>query len=310
MTIDRTPSPPLPARKPPVVQASAPLPGRKPSAGALAAAPPPTPGRKPEPPVQQAEAARTGAPAHGTPTEADRLGEAIRSVAGLSGHSFQTLLAQATQESGLDPKARSRTSSAVGPFQFLERTWLDMIRRHGAAYGLGDLARAVTVRDGVPVVADARLRKRILALREDPHLSAGMAARHLAEGREALSRRLGRPASEVESRMAYVMGAAGAAKLITAAERTPGVPASELLPKAAKANRPLFHDAGGRALPVREMVARLARRMEEDAMRLGALEAAGQGGAGAPEAPRRDDAPPNPLLFAQEEGSGVERGGA
>jgi hypothetical protein len=299
MTIDRSPLPPVPGRKPPVVQATAPLPGRRPPApDAVAAAP--VPGRKPEPPAGGAAPARAG-----VPTDAERLGEAIRSVAGLSGHSFQTLLAQATQESGLDPRARSRTSSAAGPFQFLERTWLDMIRRHGAAYGLGELARAVTVKDGIPVVADAAVRARILALREDPHLSAGMAARHLAEGREALSRRLGRPVSEIESRMAYVMGVSGAAKLITAAERTPEVPASELLPKAAKANRSLFHDAGGRPLPVREMVVRLARRMEEDALRLGAL-----AGSGTPEPPRRDDAPLNPLLFAQETGGDPHRGGA
>jgi hypothetical protein len=229
------------------------------------------------------------------------MGEAIRLAAGPSGHSFQTLLAQASQESGLDVKARNPRSTATGPFQFIERTWLDMVRRHGAAYGLGDLAQAVTVKDGRPVVKDPETRKAILALREDPHLSAGMAARYLAEGRDALSRRLGRPVSETESRIAYVMGATGAARLIHAAERTPDRSAADLLPAAAKANRPLFYE-GRRELTAREAVARLKTRMEETATRLAEL---------VPDEPEpvRDDRPAtggNPLLLAQE--SGARRG--
>ncbi|HSK38864.1 MAG TPA: lytic transglycosylase domain-containing protein [Arenibaculum sp.] len=277
-----------------------PLPGRKPMAAAVPV--PPAPGRKPAIPVQQAGLATAPLPGRkpeapeAPPSDAERLGEAIRSVAGLSGHSFSTLLAQATQESGLDLKAKSRTSSAAGPFQFIERTWLDMIRRHGAAYGIGDLARAVLVRDGAPTVRDPDLRRRILDLREDPHLSAGMAARYLAEGREALSRKLKRPVSEIESRIAYVMGVGGAAKLLNAAKRTPDTPARDLLPHAARANRPLFHDETGRVLGAGEMVARLTRRMEADELRLGSLPDA---------APHRHDGLPGvpaALLFAQEAG--------
>ena len=44
---------------------------------------------------------------------------AIRSVAGLSGHSFASMMSQAQQESGLDTKARNRKSTATGPFQFV-----------------------------------------------------------------------------------------------------------------------------------------------------------------------------------------------
>jgi hypothetical protein len=75
------------------------------------------------------------------------------------------------------------------------------------------------------------------------------------------------------------------------------MPARDLLPQAARANRPLFHDEAGRALGVRDMIARLSQRMQSDAMRLGSLEE---------EPARRDDAPagtaPGALLFAQEAG--------
>ena len=62
------------------------------------------------------------------------------------------------------------------------------------------------MKDGVPVVAHPALKRCILDLWEDPHISAGMAARHLAERRAALSKRLKRPVSETESRVAYVTG--------------------------------------------------------------------------------------------------------
>lgn len=276
---------PIPARKPDmpsvavaggrVDAAAIPTPGRKPDQAAVQSArssqvqssqaqssqaQAPTPERKPPaPPVAVADADGGGE------DHAERIALASRRVAGLSGHSYQTILAQATQESGLDPTKKSRTSSAAGPFQFLERTWLDMFRRHGAAYGMGDLAAKIQVRDGVPVVADPAVRRRILDLRHDVDVSAGMAARLLSEGRQRLEQRLKRPVSETESRLAYVFGVGGALTLLRAAERTPDRPAAELLPGAAKANGPLFYDRKtGQALSVAETLARLQKKMNVD----------------------------------------------
>ena len=258
---------------------------------------PPVPGRKPAVPARKTEAAvRPAAPGGVSKAE---IGEAIRTAAGAAGHSFSTLLAQATQESGLNPKARNPRSTATGAFQFIERTWLDMIRRHGAAHGLGDLAAGISVQNGAPVVKDAALRRKILALREDPSLSASMAAKYLEEGRASLSSRLGREVSETEGRIAYVLGPTGAAKLIQAAVRTPDRVAADILPAAARANRPLFHDKG-RPLGAAEALARLKDRMEADRTRLAELTPAGgdeptrlaQADTGAPSA--------NPLLLAQE----------
>lgn len=196
-------------------------------------------------------------------TDAGRIVQASRQVAGLSGHSMSAILAQATQESGLNPAAKNKASSAAGPFQFLERTWLDLFRRHGPAYGLGDLSRQIESRNGIPVVKNMAARKQILDLRHDVDISAGMAGRYLAEGRARLEKRLHRPATEAESRIAYVMGVGGAAKLIRTAEASPGAVAADLLPNAAKANHNLFYDRGsGRALSARETVARLTNRME------------------------------------------------
>ncbi|OYD80841.1 lytic transglycosylase domain-containing protein [Azospirillum brasilense] len=253
---------------------------------------PPPPAAKPEAPIQLADGTRVPFPARkpeaapgavatavaASGTQSTVIGTALanspaagqvvlaaQQVAGLSGHSFTAILAQATQESGLDPAARNRSSSAAGPFQFLERTWLDLFRRHGSAYGQGELASAIQSRNGIPSVKDPAVRRQILALRHDVDLSAGMAARYLSEGRDRLEERLKRPVSETESRIAYVLGAGGAAKLIRAAESSPRAAAAELLPTAARSNRGLFYDrASGRALTASETVARLTRRMDTD----------------------------------------------
>lgn len=222
------------------------------------------PEEKPEPPTVAAGPLPELKP-DAPETSVDGLRRAGRQVAGLSGHSLATILAQATQESGMDVRARSSTSTAAGPFQFLEKTWLLLFQRWGSAYGLGDLARQVHVQNGIPSVKDPEVRKKILDLRHDVDVSSGMAARYLAEGREKLASRLGRPVSETESRIAYVMGVAGATKLLRAAASGDATPAAEILPAAARANKPLFYNrADGRALTAQETVTRLARKMESD----------------------------------------------
>lgn len=273
---------PLPVKKPAVPGTTwqQPVPARKPGAdfaSTLAATENPVPGRKP------AAAAASG--------EEPVIG-AIRSVAGLSGHSFAALMSQADQESGLDVKARNRKSTATGPFQFIERTWLDLVRRHGSSFGLGDTANKITMVNGAPTVRDPALRKQILALREDPNISAGMAARYLSEGKERLGKMLGRPASAIEGRIAYIMGPNGAARLISAAEKTPGAAARDVLPSAAAANRNLFHDKRGHALSAADVVNRLTRRMTADQDRFAQLE---------DDEPDSFQAPAhsNALLFAQ-----------
>lgn len=198
--------------------------------------------------------------------------EAARSASALAGTDFSSVLSQVSQESTFNADAKNRTSSAVGPAQFLESTWLDMVRRHGAAYGLGDLASHIQVKGGKPFVANAKLRHQILELRKDPHLSAGMAARYLEEVSTHLARSLGRPVTAVEGRMAYLFGPYGAAKLLKTAVAKPSVKAADVLPNAARANPHLFKDASGAALPAGTMVARLKQQIGIDLERYAALE--------------------------------------
>ncbi len=198
--------------------------------------------------------------------------EAARSASALAGSNFSSVLSQVSQESTFKADAKNRTSSALGPAQFLESTWLDMMRRHGAAYGLGDLAEQIHVKGGKPFVVNATVRHQILELRKDPHLSAGMAARYLEEVGAKLEHSLGRPVSVTEKRMAYLFGPYGAAKLLKAAAASPGARAADLLPNAARANPRLFKDASGAALPAGTMVAKLKQQIGIDLQRFAQLE--------------------------------------
>lgn len=171
------------------------------------------------------------------PVAQDAVRAAIRRAADATGVNFSLLVETARRESALNPNAQAGTSSATGLFQFIESTWLDMVRRHGPSHGLG--AQAAQLRQG----ADAETRREILALRRDPELSARMAGELARENAAALQSHLGRAPSAGELYAAHVMGPAGARRLIDAAER--GAPdAAAIFPREAAANRGLFYANG------------------------------------------------------------------
>jgi hypothetical protein len=171
------------------------------------------------------------------PVGQDAVHAAIRRAADATGVNFSVLLETARRESALNPSARAGTSSATGLFQFIESTWLDMMRRHGGAHGLGQYANAL--QQG----ADSATRRDILALRNDPEISARMAAELARENAQTLQARLGRAPSAGELYAAHVMGSGGAVRLIEAAAQ--GAPsAAAIFPREAAANRGLFYADG------------------------------------------------------------------
>ncbi len=160
---------------------------------------------------------------------------AIERASERTGVDFDLLVQTARRESALNTNARAGTSSATGLFQFIDSTWLDMVRRHGAAHGLGQYAQAL--QSGA---VDAATRANILALRTDPELSACMAGELTRENAALLSVQLGRAPNAGELYAAHVLGPGGALRLIQAARE--GVSdASALFPREALANRGIFY---------------------------------------------------------------------
>ena len=101
--------------------------------------------------------------------------QAVQNAAVKTGADFSYLMDKASTESSFNPAAKSKSSTATGLFQFIESTWLQMVKEHGAQFGLGNLARQIQTVDGKPCVDDCSVKKAILNLRKNPEIAALMA---------------------------------------------------------------------------------------------------------------------------------------
>ncbi|MGE5546303.1 MAG: transglycosylase SLT domain-containing protein [Solirubrobacterales bacterium] len=176
------------------------------------------------------------------PARETRVAGHIRDAAASTGVPFEFLLAQAKQESRLNPDAQNARSSAAGLFQFTKSTWLAMVKQHGAAHGLEKYSDAITKGAGGYTVKDPALKKEILELRRDPKVSALMAGEYAKDNGKVLQAKLGRPASAHDLYLAHFLGAGGAARVIAGLQAGTLNDAAGALPDAARANPDLFLD--------------------------------------------------------------------
>lgn len=165
---------------------------------------------------------------------------AIRKASARTGVDFAYLVEKASAESSFKTDIKSKTSSATGLYQFIEKTWIGMIREHGDKYGLGEYAAKI---DAKGKVADAAIRKEILDLRKDPETAAAMAAEYAADNKRYLEKQIDGDVGSVELYLAHFMGPSGAAGFLKAMENNPVDNAAALFPKAARANYNVFYDA-------------------------------------------------------------------
>ena len=68
------------------------------------------------------------------PITSSRVQSAIALASSKTGVDFDYLLGQAKIESGLNANARAGTSSASGLYQFVEQSWLAVVKKHGAEH--------------------------------------------------------------------------------------------------------------------------------------------------------------------------------
>lgn len=182
----------------------------------------------------------------------------IQRAATATGVDFSYLVRTARRESSLNPHAKAPTSSAAGLFQFIEQTWLGVLKSKGAKHGYGAFAEHITRgRDGRFHVA-SDMRKQVLGLRYNADANAVMAAEMTAGHAAYLKGRIGRDPSQGELYVAHFLGPDGAADLITANANRPGASAAALFPAAARANPSIFYRKGS-PLSVAEVTARLTR---------------------------------------------------
>lgn len=172
---------------------------------------------------------------------------ALAAAAGRTGVPFDALFHTARLESGLNPDAKAKSSSATGLFQFIDSTWMATLAKHGARHGITPGSRAEA-----------------LALRRDPGVASLMAAEHMADNAAALEAGLGQAASPTGLYLAHFLGSGGAVRFLKGLAAAPEAAAAELFPAAARANRPIFY-AGGAARSLQDVYDLFTRRLGADA---------------------------------------------
>lgn len=173
------------------------------------------------------------------------LAYAIDTAGDKSDVDFDYLLQTAIRESSLNPTAKAGTSSATGLFQFLDSTWLMVMRQEGPRLGYQKYADAIKVdKDGDYYIADKKLKAEVLKLREDPQVAADLAAAYTRSNGDYLYGRFGRMPSPGELYIAHFLGANGAAKFFDAGLADPNQSAAALFPRQARANATIFYDHG------------------------------------------------------------------
>jgi hypothetical protein len=179
---------------------------------------------------------------------------ALKQASAATGTDFNYLLDTATRESGLKCAAKAGTSSASGLFQFVEQTWLGLVKQHGAQYGLGSYAGQISQSsDGRYRVANASDRSAILSLRNNPQVASLMEGEFANQCRSTLQGALGRNVCNGELYAAHFLGTSQATKLIRMSQSQPDANAAKAFPAEADANQNVFYHADGSAKSVREV---------------------------------------------------------
>ncbi len=188
-----------------------------------------------------------------TSTRSDVIA-ALHQASAETGSNFDYLLGTAMRESSLKPQAKSSTSSATGLFQFVDQTWLGLMKQHGGKFGLGSYANAIEQNSDGRYEADNHDdRQAILALRNDPKVSALMEGEYANETRSTLESSLGRGVCNGELYAAHFLGPEAACKLIKMSENQPAASAPDAFPAAANSNKSVFYKADGTPKTVRDV---------------------------------------------------------
>jgi hypothetical protein len=175
---------------------------------------------------------------------ANRAGPAVTSAiqkASLkTGVNFAYLMQKADTESSFDTDAKAKGSSAKGLYQFINSTWMHMVKKYGDKYGLSDYADKIS---DSGKVSDKATKKEILALRDNPEISALMAGEYAAENKQSLinSGIKEKDIGSTELYLAHFLGAGAASEFIKGMKQNPMAPAAQIFPKAANANHNVFY---------------------------------------------------------------------
>lgn len=168
-----------------------------------------------------------------------RITHAIQRASAKTGVDFAYLMEQASAESNFDAKATAKTSSATGLYQFIESTWINMVKQYGDRHGLGNYARHI---GNNGKISDPAIKKEILELRKNPEKTALLAAEYAAENKRHLEQYVEGKIGSTELYLAHFMGASGATGFLNAKQENALSFGADLFPKEARANHNVFYN--------------------------------------------------------------------
>lgn len=198
-----------------------------------------------------------------------RVTSAIQRAAARTGIDFDYLLGQAKLESGLNASARAGTSSATGLYQFIEQSWLAVVKKHGSEHGLGWAADSISQTSSGRYTVTGGNRAAVLGLRNNPEAASLMAAEHASDNKQAIEAATGRPATGTDLYMAHFLGLGGARQFLSAMQGNPDRAAASLFPAAARANRNVFFERDGSARSLSQVYERFAAKLGDGADAVG-----------------------------------------
>jgi len=186
-----------------------------------------------------------------------RLNTAINAAAQRFGVSPAYLAATAQREYGVflqgDPEAVDygqgnigNNSSATGVMQFIDGTWLGVVRNptFQAAVGLD--------------ISDMS-EQQLLDLRKDPEMALMGGAFFTAQNSRLARAALGREPTDADLYIMHFMGSGGGPRLFRLMQSNPNMSAVHLFPEQAAANRSVYYKADGSERTVREVYNELGR---------------------------------------------------
>jgi hypothetical protein len=162
----------------------------------------------------------------------------INKASEVTGVDSDIMLTMAQKESSLNPNARSRSSSAAGLYQFIDSTWVDMVKKYGKKYGI-----------------DLRTPK------TDPIANSLLAGEYFKENIKQL-RAATDDVGALEVYLSHLLGPAGAKKLLSSSDDT--VVAS-ILPSAASSNPTIL----GKGMTVLESKSVIKKSLDSSASAVG-----------------------------------------
>lgn len=201
-----------------------------------------------------------------TPSTVNRTADDVRAAIGQAAQStgvnFSYLMAQAKSESGLNPTAKASGSSASGLYQFLDQSWLGVVKAHGAEHGMAWAANAITAKKGGGFSVDPSMRQAVMSLRDQAGPSALMAASYAADNASNLGQSLGRQVNGTDLYMAHFLGLGGATKFLRAQCTNGSACAATMFPQEARANRTIFYGKDGSPRTLDQVYAIMGHKLD------------------------------------------------